>query len=171
MSTQCVMTDAQIVAVDAVKLTLTTAANGFTQQIAEACYSMKELITRQGQILKAVGLEPGVIASIVKQCVGDACSPLHISASLKAAGVSQRRQRSDAGIAKVLAKGAKNAVETALLPPEVKADEDEDEAEGEGEGEGEGGGITAEQIVALFENADGAVQDEAYAAICALRSV
>jgi hypothetical protein len=125
---------------------LQSAAGTFANVVACAALTFKAVVAEQAKALQAVGLDDKQIAKVVKQAVGTACTPQNISKALKAAGISQRKSRSDKGVAKLLTQSAKTAIETALVPAGGK---DKDKSSK---------GITVDQILKLIENAPTDVQ-------------
>ena len=146
MAKKIELNDKQNKAIESATIRLQVATGDFTHAVAAAALTFKDVVAEQTKALKAVGLDDKQIARVVKDAVGNACTPQNISKALKAAGISQRKTRKDKGTVKLLTKSAKTAIETALVP----AGKDEDK---------ESKGITEAQILKLIENAPEDVQN------------
>jgi hypothetical protein len=145
MAKKIELNDKQNKAIQSATIRLQVATGDFTHAVATAALTFKGIVAEQTVALKAVGLDDKQIAKVVKDAVGNACTPQNISKALKAAGINQRKTRKDKGTVKLLTGAAKTAVETALVP----AGKDEEK---------ESKGITEAQILKLIESAPEDVQ-------------
>ena len=144
MAKKIELNDDQNKAIATATAALQNAAGTFAHVVASAALTFKEVVAEQTKALKAVGLDDKQIATLVKDAIGDACTPQNISKALKAAGISQRKTRKDKDVARHLTGAAKTAIETALVP----AGKDEPSSKG----------ITEAQILKLIESAPEDVQ-------------
>ena len=147
MAKKIELNDEQNKAIATATAALQNAAGTFAHVVATAALTFKEVVAEQTKALKAVGLDDKHIARVVKNAIGDACTPQNISKALNAAGIRLRGKRSDKGTARALTGAAKNAVNVAFLP---KKPEEKEEKEPKG--------WTVEQILNAIKNSDATVQ-------------
>ena len=145
MAKKIELNDKQNKAIATATAALQTAAGTFAHVVATAALTFKEVVAEQTKALKAVGIDDKQIATLVKDAIGDACTPQNISKALNAAGIRLRGKRSDKGTARALTGAAKNAVNVAFLP---KKPEDKPEPKG----------WTVEGILKAIKDADPKVQ-------------
>lgn len=147
---------------DAASAAIKEAAAEAVTTIVAAKGKLTLVIREHVEILRTAGEGERAIASLVREAIGDAASPSHISRTLTSVGIRLRGKRSDAGHLKladhVLGLVAQPAAprKPADEPPTGGDDGEGGDGEGgEGEGEGgEGGGHTAETLAALLQSLD-----------------
>ena len=93
MAKKIELNDEQNEAIATATAALQTETGNFTHAVAAAALTFKALVAEQTKALKAVGLDDKQIAKVVKDAVGNACTPQNISKALKAAGIHQRRDQ------------------------------------------------------------------------------
>jgi len=155
-------TEAQTTVIESATAAITAAALESITAIVTAKAALTIVIRDQVKILEKAGISQKEIATIVRDAVGSAASPSHISRTLTACGVRLRGKRTDAGFLR-LADGALTAAMEAKPAADKGGDDDDgDDDDGEGEGEGEGeGGHTAETLAALLQSIDPAIVADA----------
>jgi hypothetical protein len=142
--------------------TIKAAAHESVTAIVRAKAHLTIVIREQVAELEAAGIGTKDIAAIVRDSIGTACKPSHISRTLTECGVRLRGKRSDAGHLK--------AADAALdLCREAKPAKPEADAADEGEEDGEevecivedGTKHTAETLAALLASLDPELVEQA----------
>lgn len=146
--------------------TIKAAAHESVTAIVRAKAHLTIIIREQVAELEAAGIGTKDIAAIVRDSIGTACKPSHISRTLTECGIRLRGKRSDAGHLK--------AADAALdLCREAKPAKPEADAADEGEGEGDDDEVecivedgtkhTPETLAALLASIDPEIVIEALA--------
>jgi hypothetical protein len=144
--------------------TIKAAAHESVTAIIRAKAHLTIIIREQVAELEAAGIGTKDIAAIVRDSIGTACKPSHISRTLTECGVRLRGKRSDAGHLKAADAALDLCREAKPAKPEADAadegEEDDDEVECIVE---DGTKHTAETLAALLASIDPEIVEEALA--------
>jgi hypothetical protein len=155
-------TEAQITIVAQASEAIASAALESITAIVTAKAALTIVIRQQVTVLEKAGISQKEISAIVKDAVGNAASPSHISRTLTACGVRLRGKRTDAGFLRM----ADAALDAAAESKPAAADGDESEGDESGDDSGDeseaaGSGHTAETLAALLASLDPVMVEQA----------
>ena len=151
-------TEEQIAIVESATIAIQAAALESITAIVTAKASLTIVIRDQVKLLEKAGISQKEIAAIVRNAIGNAASPSHISRTLTACGVRLRGKRTDAGFLRMADAALDEAKESKPANDKDGDDKDGDDKDGD---EGNGGGHTAETLAALLASIDPAIVADA----------
>jgi hypothetical protein len=156
-------TEEQIAIVESATIAIQAAALESITAIVTAKASLTIVIRDQVKLLEKAGISQKEIAAIVRNAIGNAASPSHISRTLTACGVRLRGKRTDAGFLRMADAALEAAKESKPAADKDGDDKDGDDKDGDDKDgdEGNGGGHTAETLAALLASIDPAIVADA----------